>query len=345
MFWSDKTEVPTPRRREEARKRGIVPRSGELTGAIVLLCGIIAGIGLLPQWLMGLQKAIASFLTQGQWEALVWEGLGKPFLFMVGLMAIGMLTGALQTKFLFTLHPLKADWQKVNPLSGLKRMISFMAFWDALRLTLKAFIIGGIGFVVLKDGLGPLIGTANANITASVATVGTIALRLLGWSLLALLALAALDYAMQWWRVEMSLRMTRHELKEELRHTEGDPNIKARLRRHYRQLVLNRQIYRVKEATVVVTNPTRLAVALCYEPKGMPAPKVIAKGSDWMARRIIAEAQRYSVPIIPDAPLAQALFKLPVGATIPPELYHAVAEVIAFVYRITGRTQEVLGEA
>jgi len=175
--------------------------------------------------------------------------------------------------------------------------------------------------------------------------LGSVGLGLLWRCVVVLLLLSAIDYAIQWWRVERNLRMTRQEVKDELKQTEGDPNVKAQLRRRYRQLVMHRQIQRVKEATVVITNPTHYAVALRYDPKTLPAPQVIAKGTDWMAQRIVQEARKHGVPIVQNAPLAQALMKVNIGAFIPPELYQATAEVLAYIFRLTGRAKEVLGEA
>jgi flagellar biosynthetic protein FlhB len=345
MFWSDKTEAPTPKRREDARKQGIVPRSAELTGTIVLLCGAMVAGWLLPSWYRSLGDAFSALLVHGDWTPLWRKGLLPVLAFVVGLMAVSLLVGLLQTRFLFTLYPLRWDWQKVNPAAGLRRMLSAMAMWDAMRTLLKAALVGYLGFLTLKAGIDNIVGASNLSVTQSVVAISNLAWQVLWRCLLALLLLAALDYAVQWWRVERSLRMTRQEVKDELKQTEGDPNIKARLRRKYRQLVMHRQIQRVREATVVVTNPTHLAVALRYHPKELPAPQVIAKGSDWLAQRIVQEAQRHGVPIMPNAPLAQALMKVPIGALIPPELYQAAAEVLAHVFRITGRAQEVLGQA
>ncbi len=344
MFWSDKTEAPTPRKRQEARKQGIVPRSGELTGIMVLFAGVVIGVLLFPSWWLSFSQALPALLVQGDWTPLMREGVIKPVAFVASLMLVAFFVGALQTRFLFTLQPLKLDWQKVNPLGGLKRMVSVMAFWDLLRMALKAAVIGYIGFVTLRGGMEAVMGTMHTGVREGMATIGSIGVGLLWRCLIALVALAALDYAVQWWRVEQSLKMTRQELKDELRHTEGDPNVKARLRRRYRQLVMHRQIQRVREATAVVTNPTHYAVALRYEPKELPAPQVIAKGSDWLAQRIVQEARRHGVPIVSNPPLAQALMKVPIGTLIPPELYQAAAEVLASVYRLTGRAKEVLGE-
>jgi flagellar biosynthetic protein FlhB len=345
MFWSDKTEAPTPRRREEARKQGIVPRSAELTGAAVLFAGTLFGVLLFPSWLHSLSSAMNALLVRGDWSPLVRDVMLKPLLFVAGLMLVAFLAGAIQTRFLFTLYPLRFDWQKVNPVSGFKRMFSLMTLWDGTRAVLKAAFVGYVGFVTLKAGWDAVLATSATDVRTGASTLGSVGLGLLWRCVVVLLLLSAIDYAIQWWRVERNLRMTRQEVKDELKQTEGDPNIKAQLRRRYRQLVMHRQIQRVKEATVVITNPTHYAVALRYDPKTLPAPQVIAKGTDWMAQRIVQEARKYGVPIVQNAPLAQALMKVNIGAFIPPELYQATAEVLAYVFRLTGRAKEVLGEA
>jgi flagellar biosynthetic protein FlhB len=269
----------------------------------------------------------------------------KPLLFVAGLMLVAFLAGAIQTRFLFTLYPLRFDWQKVNPVSGFKRMFSLMTLWDGTRAVLKAAFVGYVGFVTLKAGWDAVLATSTTDVRTGASTLGSVGLGLLWRCVVVLLLLSAIDYAIQWWRVERNLRMTRQEVKDELKQTEGDTNVKAQLRRRYRQLVMHRQIQRVKEATVVITNPTHYAVALRYDPKTLPAPQVIAKGTDWMAQRIVQEARKHSVPIVQNAPLAQALMKVNIGAFIPPELYQATAEVLAYVFRLTGRAKEVLGEA
>ncbi|MGQ9519170.1 MAG: EscU/YscU/HrcU family type III secretion system export apparatus switch protein [Candidatus Fervidibacter sp.] len=345
MFWSDKTEAPTPRRREEARKQGIVPRSAELTGTIVLFVGALLGLLLFPSWLGSLSEAMKSLLVKSDWTPLVRNVTLKPLLFIAVLMLVAFLAGAIQTRFLFTFYPLRFDWQKVNPVSGFKRMFSVMTFWDGMRAVLKAALVGYVGFLTLKTGWDAILATSTMNVRTGVDTLSDIGLGLIWRCVAVMLILSAIDYAIQWWRVERNLRMTRQEVKDELKQTEGDLNVKAQLRRRYRQLVMHRQIQRVKEATVVVTNPTHYAVALRYDPKTLPAPQVIAKGTDWMAQRIVQEAKRHGVPIVPNPPLAQALMKVNIGAFIPPELYQATAEVLAYVFRLTGKAKEVLGEA
>lgn len=348
MFWSDKTEAPTPKRREDARKQGLVPRSGELTGAVVVLVGLLAAGSMVPAWWRHLLNGLAGLfggVGSGGLAPLVHTTLLMTVAFLVAVMGAALLCGLVQTRFLFTLYPLRWDWQKVNPLAGLRRMVSGMAVWDAVRHTLKAALIAAIGFTTVQGHLGTILSSGAGDVVTSAATLGQVTVAVLWRCLAAVLALAAVDYAVQWWRVERSLRMTRQEVKDELKQTEGDPAVKARLRQRYRQLVLHRQIHRVREATVVVTNPTHYAVALRYDPKTLPAPQVIAKGTEWLAHRIVHEAQRHGVPVVPNAPLAQALMKVPLGAFIPPELYQAAAEVLAYVFRITGRAKEVLGEA
>lgn len=345
MLWSDKTEAPTPKRREDARKQGIVPRSAELTGTVVLLIGAVAAGWFLPQWWRTMTQGLSALIMHNDWTPLLRYTLMPTLLFVALLMGVAFIVGLVQTKFLFTLQPLRWDWQKVNPMAGIRRMFSAMALWDALRNLLKAVIVAYIGFVTLRGQMDAVLGGAQWGVVEGAATIGHIAVQLFWRCLIALLILAAMDYAVQWWRVERSLRMTRQEIKDELKQFEGDPSVKARLRRRYRQLVMHRQLQRVREATVVVTNPTHYAVALRYAPKEMPAPQVIAKGSDWLAQRIVQEARRHSVPIVTNAPLAQALMKVNIGALIPPELYQAAAEVLAYVFRVTGRAKEVLGEA
>lgn len=345
MWGTEKTEAPTPRRREEARRQGLVPRSSELTGSLVLLAAAL-GLGMfLPAWWKALGQGMQALFLQGSVGPLLREGLGKPLAFLAALAALAFLAGAFQTRFLFTAYPLRLDWQRVNPSQGLRRIFSLMTLWELTRQALKALIIGFIGFSTLRAAQEAILEAGSMGLGEGLEALGQVGGRLAGRILMALLALAILDYLLQWWRVERSLRMTRQEVKEEWKHTEGDPQVKARLRQRHRQWVLHRQVHQVRRATVVVTNPIHVAVALAYRPQEHPAPQVVAKGSDWMAQRILQEAQRYRVPVVAHPPLAQALMKVPIGAFLPPALYQAAAEVLAQVFRATGRAREILGEA
>jgi len=230
MFWSDKTEAPTPKRREDARKRGIVPRSAELTGTIVLLCGAMVAGWLLPSWLSQFGRRLFRIARARRLDtALAKVSFARPrFRRRVdgSLFARRSFADALFVHLL----PVALGLAKSQPRSGSSAMLSAMAMWDAMRTLLKAALVGYLGFLTLKAGIDNIVGASNLSVTQSVVAIGNLAWQVLWRCLLALLLLAALDYAVQWWRVERSLRMTRQEVKDELKQTEGDPNIKARLR-------------------------------------------------------------------------------------------------------------------
>lgn len=340
-MWSDKTEPPTPRRREEARKEGIVARSYEVTSVAVMFVGVACITLAAPKWIDSLISALQSAFM-GATEPMVWAML-LPIAILIILSAVAILAGALQTGFLITSRTLRPNFSRLNPALGVRRMLSLNSLWNGLYAILKVSIIGVVGYVTIRSFLDEL--AIAAGVTEAAATILSLLSVLVIRLLIVFVLLAVGDYAFQWWRTEMSLRMTRHELREELRHTEGEALVKARLRGRYRQLVMHRQVAKMKEASVLITNPTHIAVALKYDPKNMHAPQVIAKGAGWLAAMLISEARKHRVVVVHNPPLATALFKLPIGSFIPRELYQAVAEVLAYVFRVTGRIGEVLSEA
>jgi flagellar biosynthetic protein FlhB len=343
----DKTEAPTPRRRQRARERGTIARSPMVTsvasvgGAVVLLS--IAG-GWVWNWL---GAAVSRPMPAAPDDpGIAWAmtlvlrvlfGAGVPVLAVGGGAAAGaLLLGVAQSGFGLSSVPLQPSVARMNPLNGFTRMFSGRLVVDAGRILL----IMGIVLLLLKGAVFELIGRLTAGDAMTAAGVGGTAqavvshliVRVIGFGAL----VAVLDYGWQRWRTERDLRMTRRELRDEIRETEGDPYWKARRRARARALARTRMMREVPTATVVVTNPTHFAVALRYTPS-LAAPVVVAKGQGPVAARIRAIAWRAGVPVHPNPPLAQALYKsVEVGQYIPPRLYTAVAEILAWVYRSAG---------
>ncbi len=248
---------------------------------------------------------------------------------------IGLIVGLVQSGMNWTLQPLVPDWERLSPARGWERLLSWRSFVRAGLAILKAAALGALVCWVLKARAGWIA-------VAGHGTLGQAAAN--GWNLTLMLALvlaAALvliglaDYVFQRWRLEQDLRMTRRELVEEHREQDGDPHLRARIRQLQREVGQRRMIQDVPRATVVVTNPTHIAVALRYERGEMEAPKVIAKGKGLFARRIAAVAREHGVPVVERKLLARALYRaVPVGGEIPLELYQAMAEILAYVYRL-----------
>lgn len=344
----DRTEPATPRRREEARERGQVARSADLSSAVVLLAAALAfrfaGRPLL-EGLSGSTQAVLGGLAgldagAGDLPARYGGAFRAVFLGFLPLVAIVLAAAAgaavFQVGFLFTPDPLTPDWDRLDPVSGLGRLLSLRGLARLLGGLLKLAVVGGVVFWTIWAERSTLVGLSGRGVEQipgiSVDLMQALWLR----AALALLGLAVADYRFQKWQFERDLRMSKRELREELRRYEGDPRIRERRRALQRQLALQRMVLAVPQATVVITNPTHLAVAVRYE-KPMEAPVVVAKGAEQMARRIRESALEHGVPIVERKDLARELYRgVDVGQSIPSALYQAVAEILAYVYRLKG---------
>jgi flagellar biosynthetic protein FlhB len=242
----------------------------------------------------------------------------------------------------FEIHgePLRPKLAKLNPISGVKRLFSLKALVDLAKSIIKILIIGGIAYGFIKsqmEGFPPLMQQGVGQILLFIAQA---AFKILFLVCLALILLAFLDFIYQRWQHEEDLKMTKQEVKDERKQVEGDPKVKGRIRKAQLEMAARRMMEAVPEADVVITNPSHLAVALKFEASQMHAPTVIAKGAGHIAERIKEVARNHQVPIVEDKPLAQTLFKMvEIGEFIPEELYRAVAEILAYVYRIKGMYQ------
>jgi flagellar biosynthetic protein FlhB len=343
----DRTEPATPKRREEARERGHVARSQDLSSATVLLAGVTA-LWFLGHGLSGRIAAAAAGVFErlgevdGAQENLLLHFGGAftavllgflPFVAVVVVAAVGI--NLAQVGFLFTTEAIAPNLERLDPVAGLGRILSFRSLARLAAGLLKVGVIGLVaGWTIAAErprlaGLGDL--AFESVVAVAVELMFTISFR----SALALLVLAILEYGYQRWQYERDLRMSKQEVKEELKRYEGDPRIRERRRAVQRQLALQRMMQQVPKATVVITNPTHLAVAVRYEPASMEAPQVVAKGAELLAQRIRELAHEHGVPLVEKRELARALYgSVEVGQSIPAELYQAVAEILAYVMRL-----------
>lgn len=345
----ERTEPPSSKRREEARREGRIAISSDLTAACVLMGAL--GIHLMAGSRF-LTNAVATFehrlgalpradLTPDGALALVLDasaavlGLAWPFLLVPAVVAVAALL--LQTRFAFSVHALAPQWNRLSPLQGLGRLFGGRGFVELLKSVLKLTLVGGIAFLTLRADWPLLLGVGQGGGEATLAPLGRVMadlwLRVGG----AYLFLAGLDYGYQWWQHERRLRMTREEVRQESKETEGNPLQRGRLRALHRQMAMRRMMSEVKRAQVVLRNPTHVAVALRYDGGRMRAPKVVAKGERLLALRIVEVAGAHGVPVIENPPLARTLFAaVAIGREIPADLYRAVAEVLAYVYSLKG---------
>jgi flagellar biosynthetic protein FlhB len=263
--------------------------------------------------------------------ALLSQGASACLLLVVAAIVVGVGAGALQAGLRISLQPLSPNWNRLNPFLGWQRLLSTKS-WVRMAMTAgKGVLAAVIGYGVIRADAPRWM--AAGSLPEAVVAAWQSGLRLAIGLSLALLALAAIDYLFQRWKHEADLRMTRQELIEERRSDEGDPHIRARMRRLLREAAQNRTLQDVPAATAVIRNPTHFAVAIRYQRGVTPAPVVVAKGHGAFARRIIDCAERHGVPVLRRPPLARALYAMAdVGQEIPADLYHAVAEILAFVY-------------
>jgi len=244
----------------------------------------------------------------------------------------------LQTGFLFSLHSLAPQWSHLNPAQGLQNIFSMRGLTEMVKSLLKIGVIGYVAYRTIIAEVEHFLLLSARDVVSIAQYVGQSTLHVCMRASYVMIALAVFDYAWQRWQFEKSLRMSKQEIKEESKAQEGDPQLKARIRSIMREMARKRMMQDVPKATVVVTNPTHLAIALAYRRDEMEAPQVVAKGAGYVAERIKAIAQEHAIPLVENKPIAQQLFKtIDIGETIPEDLYKAVAEILAYVYRLEKR--------
>jgi len=346
----DKTEPATPKKKEDARKKGQVAVSREIPSVFILAMtmGVFFFLGgQMFSNLSGLMRdALQHSMTLDLQELSVIRMLSTIlrklfwilFPLMTAILLAGISANLSQFGFLFTGKTLVPRLSKLNPISGMKRLFSLRSRVELTKALLKILIIGLVAYVTLRHHFASLTDLMQMEVLDILGFTGRVSLEICLYTCLALIILAALDYAFQRWQYENDLKMTKQEVKEEWKQREGDPIVKARIKRVQMEMAQRRMMAKVPTADVVVTNPTRLAVALKFDTKKMDAPQVVAKGAGYVAARIREIAESSGIPILEQKPLAQALFKsVELGETIPMTLYRAVAEVLAYVYRLKGR--------
>lgn len=345
----EKTEAPTPRRLEDARKRGEVARSREVDSAIVIIATLLV-FRFAGGWMWSSLESMAI----DTWSRTGEEPLTVDLTATVGLQLVAhvvmvltpliaaitvfsLLGGMAQTGGpLFSVEALKPKWKRLDPIQGGKRLVaSRQAYVNLAKSIGKFVILGGVALLVFRRRWEEITAAGmQAGLTPAVALLVDIAFDLMLWSAVALILLAAADYLFQRQDFTRSMRMSRQEVQDETKQSDGDPLMKAQMARARRQL-LQRIMKSVPKADVVLMNPTHYAVALRYDPATSPAPIVVAKGMNLVALRIREIAEEHGVTVITNPPLARALFKATrVGQEIPADLYEAVAEILAFVYRL-----------
>jgi flagellar biosynthetic protein FlhB len=348
-YADDKTEAPTPRRRTEARSKGQIAKSQDLTSAVLLLAAfgglyffgpplcqmltamiVVALSGDTPESLNALRPLASTMGLQ----------LGRHLLPLIGgLFLVTLVVLFAQVGWLFTWQPLMPSLNKVNPLTGIMRLFSARSAMMAAINLFKLFFVGGVAYLTLSGSAAGVLSAASLDFQDIIVLSATLTFELGMKLAAALMILALVDFLWQRYRHERDLRMTKEEVKDELRSMEGDPHIKRRRRQLQLQLALQRLRKDVPTADVIVTNPTHYAVAIKYDSDTMEAPRIVAKGADYVALRIRQLASELGIPMVERKPLAKALYEtVEVGQYVPEKFYRAVAEILAYIYELTGRS-------
>jgi flagellar biosynthetic protein FlhB len=343
----EKNEAPSEKKRDDARKKGTVAKSTEVNSVFVLLTAIFL-LRLLGPWMMSeFDACIREFfaqcsvtdmddrrLIQLSQAALIL--LIKVILPFAGaIMIAGLVANIVQIGLLFTFEPIIPKLEKINPLSGFKRLFSARSLVETVKNILKITFIGYIAYATIKGEYAILISLADMSIMAIWRFILNSAFDIFVRTAIVLLIIAVADYGYQRYEHEKKLKMSLKEVKDEHKNSEGDPQVKARIRALQREMSKRKMMDQVPQASVVVTNPTHYAIALQYEPEKSDAPVVVAKGVDIVAQKIKKIAIENDIPIKEDRELARAMYdKVEVGFPIPVEFYMAIAEVMAWVHRL-----------
>jgi flagellar biosynthesis protein FlhB len=343
----ERTEQPTPRRLEEAIKHGQFARSAEVQTVFVLLGGLTAFKFVGPdlwQQLVNVQTAVLGHLHEIPltFDAMQGHAIRALLVFaacvgpiLIGTTAGGLVAGGIQNRFQTASAALEPKWDRLNPVEGFKRLFSGRALVSAGVSLSKLGVVAALTYSQVKTLVADPIFYTPVGVSRFGAFISEAAFGITWRVVLCLAVIAALDYTYQFWRTNRDLMMTKEEVKEEMKNSEGNPQMKARQRRRRAVKTMRQMLLDVPKADVVVTNPTHFAIALRYDRKTMKAPRIVAKGSRLNALRIREIATRNQIPLVENKPLARMMFKYgKVGGEIPAQLYAAVAEVLAYVYRV-----------
>ncbi len=345
----EKTEKATPKKREDARKRGQVLKSAEVNTAVMTAANIAALFVFGGSMINGMMNLIVRYFNdvgtqRGSFTAAdmnvvvgqaVWE-LVKIVGPLLGVaLAAGVVVNLAQVGFLFSGEGLKPKFSKINPLQGIKRLFSMRSLVEMLKALLKLTIVGVLVYQEYMKNFDKFPGLLNVSIADAAKTIVDICFALAFKAILALVGLGLADYLYQWWEYEKNLKMSKEEVKQEYKQQEGDPLIKSKRRERQRQMSMMRMMQALPKADVVITNPTHYAIALRYNEEENPAPVVLAKGKDLVAKKIKEKARELAVEIVENKPVAQALFvACEIGQSIPDDMFAAVAEILAYVYKL-----------
>ncbi|MGB9731266.1 MULTISPECIES: flagellar biosynthesis protein FlhB [Calditerrivibrio] len=347
---SDRTEEATPRRKQKAIEEGNVPKSRELATGITFLVAVLILYFYMPPMVEEFKSSFITYFSMYNYRINkestylllieVLKSIAKvtlPLLFILVFVAI--LSNIVQFGVIFSSKALELKWDRVNPITGFGRLFSKKSLFELLKSILKIFFLGFAAFFIIKSKIATIVTLADADAISSIHFLGKLIYEVSFKLAIIIMVIALIDFLYQRWQYYEDLKMTKQEVKEEFKQMEGDPLIKQRIRSMQREMARKRMMEEVPKADVVITNPTHYAVAIKYDMAKDRAPKVVAKGQRLIALKIREIASKNNVLIHEDPPLARTLFSsVEVGEEIPENLYKAVAEILAMVYKLKNKS-------
>ncbi|MER1984775.1 MAG: flagellar biosynthesis protein FlhB [Solibacillus sp.] len=348
FFAGEKTEKATPKKRQDSRKKGQVLKSQDVTAAALLLLTFSFLIIIAPSMYTGMKgfllqtlhrNIFIETLTIDSVMDLYFESLKEMAFIVLPIMLVAVVAGIganyFQFGFLFTTETLKIDLKKMDPIKGIKKIVSVRAIVNLVKSLLKVSFIGAVTTAVIIIYFEDVISLALHSPAQSLATVAYLSAIMGIAASLMLVVLALLDYLYEKYEYEKQLKMSKHDVKQEYKNAEGDPLIKSKIKQRQREMAMRRMMQEIPSADVVITNPTHYAIALKYDEDSMEAPRVVAKGTDFVAQKIKLIAKEHDIIMVENRPLARAMYdQAEIGDAVPEEFFKAVAEILAYVYRI-----------
>jgi flagellar biosynthetic protein FlhB len=345
----EKTEAPSAKRREDFRKKGQIAQSKEVQTASLFTIILLFWIFYLPTFWNGLSELLFfTWQTSGSYEitpastitlaTFLLQKLGlliAPLFLLV--LIIGFFSSVFQFGWLLTAKPLIPDFSKLNPLTGAARFFSKKSFIEVVKSLVKVVLVGWIAYSTVLDNFAEALTLVDTPVITTISYLGRVSIIILAKICAVLILIAFLDFLFVKWELEEKMKMTKQEVKEEFKESEGDPHIKAQIRSIQQAMARKRMMAEVPKADVIVTNPTHISVAIRYDAKEMAAPIVIAKGADLVAMKIRELAREHRIAIIENPPVARLLHRLDLGEHIPEDLFKVVAEILAHVYSLKGK--------
>jgi flagellar biosynthetic protein FlhB len=346
LFAGEKTEKATPKKRQDARKKGQTAKSQDISTAVVLLAvflflklaGNYLKTGIFSLFKNSFQDYMLMNTTSGNLRVIFLAVIKNLAFYLGPILLVALIAGVAanlaQVGFMFTSEALQPKLEKINPISGFKRIFSVRSIVELVKSLLKISFVGIVTFTVLWKRMPDILILSQKSVGADLVILGSLSVQMGLYASGALLFLALLDFLYQKYDFEKSIRMSKQDIKDEYKNTEGDPLIKSRIKQRQREMAMRRMMQEVPHADVVITNPTHYAVAIRYDEGKRDAPFVVAKGVDYTAQKIKQIAKENEVMTVENRPLARALYsQTEIGDTIPEEFFKAVAEILAFVYR------------